>query len=138
MAHSDHYLPLFDKSGRLYAVMLSAEIWERLRNRLEPVILSTLTKMDEPEEKPEPLHEWEELKSYWDFKYPVNAEVECGNCGAQTKDWEHDEVSPFIFKGANIGGLAVFRCKACGAIIRKKHFKDHICYEYTVGGCGCS
>lgn len=137
MSHQDHYLPLYDKKGSLYAVMLSAELWQRLKNRLEPQIIAMLEKMEPSVEKSEPLHEWEELKQYWDFKYPINTEVECGNCGAKTQDWEHDESKPFLLKGANIGGLAVFECKACGAIVRKKHFKDHICYEFTVGGCGC-
>lgn len=136
MAHSDHFLPLYDKNGVLYSVMLSADIWLRYRHKLEPMVLKILEEM-EPTEKPEPIHEWEELKEYWDFKYPVNQEVECGNCGAKTKNWEQDPGKPFILKGANIGGLVVFTCKACDAVIRKKHFKDHICYEYTVGGCGC-
>ena len=137
MAHSDHYLPLYDKNGNLYAVMLSAEFWLKYRHRLEPRILALLEEM-EPQEKPEPVHEWEELKKYWDFKYPVNTEVECGNCGAKTPDWEQDPARPFRLKGANIGGLVVFICKSCGAIVRKKHFKDHICFEYTVDGCSCS
>lgn len=137
MAHSDHFLPLYDKDGNLYAVMLGSELWRRFRSKLEPQIRIMLEEM-EPVEKPEPLHEWEELKTYWDFKYPISAEVECGNCGAKTEDWEHDPAKPFRLKGANFGGLAVFSCKACGAIVRKKHFKDHVCYEYTVDGCGCS
>lgn len=137
MAHSDHCLPLYDKEGNLHAVMLSAELWEKLRHRLEPQIRTALEQL-EPVEKPEPLHEWEELKAYWDFKYPLDTEVQCRNCGAQTSDWQNDPQKPFKFKGANFGGLAVFTCESCGALVRKKHFKDHVCYEFTVGGCGCS
>jgi hypothetical protein len=136
MAHSDHFLQLYDKDGALYAVMLSAEFWQRHRARLEPQIQAIL-ESDEPTERPEPMHEWEELLKYWDFKYPVNAEVECLHCGAKTSDWLHDPNKPFRLKGANIGGLVVFTCKNCGVIVRKKHFKDHMCYEYSEQGCGC-
>jgi hypothetical protein len=136
MAHSDHFIQLYDKDGNLYAVMLSAEFWLRHRERLEPHIQAML-EADEPTERPEPIQEWEELLRYWDFKYPVNTEVECLNCGVKTDDWLHDPQKPFRLHGANIGGLVVFRCKNCGAIVRKKHFKDHTCYEFSTGGCAC-
>ncbi|MCL1984862.1 MAG: hypothetical protein FWG59_00235 [Betaproteobacteria bacterium] len=136
MAHSDHYLPLYDKKGNFYAVMLSAELWNKYRHKLEPLIEGMLEEI-EPVEKPEPLHEWDEFKQYWDFKYPYNARVECGNCGAQTEDWTTDPNKPFRFRGAQISGLAVFQCKPCSATVRKKHFKDHICFEYSLNACGC-
>lgn len=135
MAHSDHYLPLYDNSGNLYAVQLSAEFWGRFRHRLEPLIGSLLEEM-EPTERPEPLHEWDAFKQYWDFKYPYNAYVECGNCGARTDDWTVDTAKPFRLRSAQLGGLAVFTCRACGATIRKKHFKDHICFEHSLNACG--
>ncbi len=135
MAHSDHYLPLYDKSGNFYAVLLSAELWSRFSHRLEPMIRGMLEDM-EPQERPEPLHEWDEFKQYWDFKYPYEARVECGNCGAQAEDWTTDPVRPFTLRSAQIGGLAVFQCRACGATVRKKHFKDHVCFEYTLHACG--
>lgn len=137
MAHSDHFLPLYDNSGALYAVMLSATLWSRNRHRLESLILGMLEEM-EPTIKAEPLHEWEEFKTYWDFAYPFCADVTCGNCGARTDDWTKDPAKPFRLKSAQLGGLVVFHCNACGATVRKKHFKDHICFEFSVGGCGCS
>lgn len=135
MAHSDHYLPLYDQNGNIYAVMLSAELWNKYRHRLEPLIAGMLEEM-EPVEQPEPLHEWDEFKRYWDFAYPYNACVECGNCGARTEDWTTDPAEPFRLRSAQLGGLAVFACKACGATVRKKHFKDHICFEYSAKACG--
>ncbi len=135
MAHSDHFLPLFDESGNLYAVMLSADLWGRGRHRLEPYI-RTLLKDLEPEDRPEPLHEWKEFQSFWDFKYPLTADVQCGNCGAFSEDWEHDPQKNFRLKSAQLGGLVVFHCKACGATVRKKHFKDHYCFEFTPNARG--
>lgn len=135
MSHSDHFLPLYDKDGNMYAVMLSADLWTRNRHKLEPIIRNLLNEI-EPVEKPEPLHEWEEFKTYWDFKYPVCADVECGNCKAKTDDWLADPTKPFTLKSAQLGGLAVFRCNRCGATVRKKHFKDHMCFEFSVDACG--
>lgn len=135
MAHSDHFLPLYDGKGNLYAVMLSAELWGKYRHKLEPQIKGMLQEM-EPVEKPEPLEDWEEFKRYWDFKYPYNAAVECANCGAKTEDWTTDPDKPFRFCSAQLSGLAVFLCKNCGATVRKKHFKDHICFEFSLNACG--
>lgn len=134
MAHSDHFLQLYDKDGALRTVMISGEFWSRFRHVLEPKI-RTLLEEHEPQIREEPLHEWEELKKYWDFKYPYCADVECRNCGAHTDDWLADPAKPFVLKSADFGGLAVFSCKSCGAIVRKKHFKDHMCFEFTLGGC---
>lgn len=135
MAHSDHFLPLYDNKGNLYAVMLSAELWDKNRRKLEPVIRVMLEEL-EPTEKPEPFHQWEEFMAYWDFKYPYCADVECRNCGSRTDDWRNDPAKPFRLKSAQIGGLAVFHCNACGATVRKKHFKDHMCFEFSLNACG--
>lgn len=137
MAHSDHFLPLYDKNGDLYAVMLSGEFWSRHKKKLEPRILALLEEHD-PADREEPLHEWEELKTYWDFKYPYCADVLCRNCGAHTDNWLEDPNKPFTLKSAGFGGLAVFVCNSCGAFVRKKHFKDHMCFEFSLPGCGCS
>ena len=136
MAHSDHFLPLYDANGNLYAVLLSSDLWLRYRHKLEPQLQAMLEEM-EPTERPEPIHEWDEFKTYWDFKYPYCADVTCGNCGAQTQDWLDDPQKLFRLRSAQLGGLAVFRCNTCGATVRKKHFKDHICFEYSVEACGC-
>lgn len=134
MAHSDHFIQLFDKNGNLYSVMLSAELWNKFRFKLDPVIRGMLEEM-EPTVRAEPLEEWEDFKKYWDFKYPYEATVKCGNCGAASEDWANDPFKPFRLKSAQLGGLAVFECTHCGATVRKKHFKDHICFEFSTGGC---
>lgn len=131
MSHSDHFIPLYTKQGDMYAVMLSAELWSKGKRRLEPLVRTLLEAM-EPTERPEPLNQWEDFKAYWDFKYPYSAEVSCGNCGAQSADWLNDPEKPFRLKSAQLGGLAVFNCTKCGATIRKKHFKDHVCFEFSV------
>jgi DNA-directed RNA polymerase subunit RPC12/RpoP len=63
--------------------------------------------------------------------------VECLHCGARCNDWEHDQAHKFTLRTANLGGLLVFRCTACGATVRKKHFKDHMIFEMTPPGSGC-
>lgn len=131
MAHDDHFLPLYTGKGAPYAVLLSAELWARGRYRLEPVIRSLLEELD-PVEKPEPLDEWRTFLELWDFKYPVSADVECPNCHIRTDDWEHDPQKPFRLKGALLSGMVVFTCASCGATVRKKHFKDHVCFDYTL------
>jgi hypothetical protein len=130
MPKHKHVFSLFDKDGKLHSVVLSAELWNAYRNRLEPVLQTILEDMETPV-KPEPLQEWEDFKSFWDFKYPYAADVECRNCGTRTKDWLSDPDKPFRLKSAQLGGLAVFSCTHCGATVRKKHFKDHVCFEAT-------
>lgn len=133
---SKHFQKLFSKDGELVYVQFDAEIWAQIAARVEPVLEKALTLMY-PQEKPEPLAEWQEFKDYWDFKYPFEASVECQNCGAKSEDWENDPAKPFRFKSASLSGLAIFQCRNCQATIRKKHFKDHILYECSTG-CGCS
>jgi len=123
---------LYDANGTLCGVQLSPALWERVKahilkdRSLRPVA-----------EAPEPLEDWEEFKQYWDFRYPFCAKVECRYCGAASDDWEHDPTRRFKLVTANLGGLLVFRCAACGASVRKKHFKDHIVFEMTPPGSGC-
>jgi hypothetical protein len=125
-------LYLYDVTGALRGVQLSPALWERAK--------SHILKLQEAQpvaEIPAPLEEWEAFKQYWDFRYPFCSNVECAHCGASCDDWEHDPARGFILRTANLGGLLVFRCAACGASIRKKHFKDHMVFEMTPPGCGC-
>ena len=123
---------LYDANGALCGVQLSPALWERAKSHVfqaresRPVI-----------EAAEPLDDWRLFKQYWDFNYPFCAEVQCLHCGARCADWEHDPVRPFMLRTANLGGLLVFRCTACGATVRKKHFKDHMVFEMTPPGRGC-
>ena len=123
---------LYDAKGTLYGVQLSPALWECAKAHILTIL--------EPRpamEAPEPLEDWEEFKQYWDFRYPFCADVQCLHCGARCDDWEHDPARRFKLRTAHLGGLLVFRCTACGASIRKKHFKDHMVFEMTPPGCDC-
>ena len=133
MSASDHLLKLYDKDGNLLTVMLSAELWKKGGTRLADYIASLL---DEPPAqagmpKEAALAQWEEFKRYWDFKYPYEASVACKGCGSRVEDWVNDPGDLFVLKSAQVGGLAVFTCSSCGGTVRKKHFKDHFCFEFS-------
>jgi len=125
-------LYLHDAKGTLYGVQLSLALWERAKAHILKVQEASVVV-----NAPEPFDAWEEFKQYWDFKYPFCANVECLHCGARCDDWEHDPAHQFRLRTANLGGLLVFRCAACGASIRKKHFKDHMVFEITPPDSGC-
>lgn len=134
MPNSAYYLPLYDGKGNLYAVMLSAEIWAKTQKQIEPIITAALNEIAPQQPAPEqsePMEDWQAFKDFWDFKYPICSDVSCGNCNAHTNDWLTDPAKPFRLRSAQLGGLIVFNCANCGAIVRKKHFKDHYCFEFT-------
>jgi hypothetical protein len=130
MSNPDHFVKLYDKKGNLSLVCLSAELWVKISAKAEPLIDKALGL----EEKvyPEPMHEWEAFLRTWDFRYPVETNVQCLHCGAASANWAEDPQKPFHLKSAQLGGLVVFDCKQCGATVRKKHFKDHACFEFTL------
>ena len=81
------------------------------------------------QEQPEPIPDWETLKEYWDFSYPVDLDVACEHCGNSTEDWTGDEPRLFRLTSANLAGLVAFKCMKCKAKITKRHFKDKILTE---------
>jgi hypothetical protein len=122
--------PLYNETGNLQGVFISAAIWTEHQNQLEAILFS----QQSPESrshpvKPEPIKDWEHFLSYWDFNYPVEKIVKCENCGSHTEDWTADDPKKFMLKAANLGGLVSFQCIECRHRVTKKHFKDHICYE---------
>lgn len=127
-SNKTHITYLDDADGTEAGVQLSPELWNRVQKRLLHLELS-LNHENNPFTIPEPLKDLEELKSYWDFKFPYNPDVKCDNCGSSTMDWENDPSRPFYLTNANVGGLLVFKCMHCQSTIRKMHFKDHIKFE---------
>ncbi|WP_319469924.1 hypothetical protein [uncultured Pseudodesulfovibrio sp.] len=126
---SDHINELYDKDGNLIGALLSAEAWTAART----VVLDHLGIVEEPQVKElaEPTQDWETLKEYWDFQYPVDTDVQCEHCGNATEDWAADEPRKFRLTSANLAGLVSFKCENCQSKIVKKHFKDEIKTECT-------
>ena len=126
---SEHINELFDKDGNLIGCLLSAEAWNHIKNDVSDKLGIQPT---EPEPIiSEPIHEWETLKEYWDFDYPVDMDVHCSECGSNTEDWSADEPRRFYLTSANLAGLVSFNCVQCKSKILKKHFKDEIVTECT-------
>ena len=126
---SEHINELYDKDGNLIGALLSAEAWSHVRG----TVLSSLDLEEKPAqpEIKEPTSDWETLKEYWDFDYPVDMDVACENCGNSTEDWSADEPRKFHLTSANLAGLVSFKCSGCQAKVLKKHFKDEIVTECT-------
>jgi ssDNA-binding Zn-finger/Zn-ribbon topoisomerase 1 len=124
---SDHINELYDKDGNLVGALLTAEAWAVVRDQ----VMSALGVVETPveQERPEPISEWETLKEYWDFQYPVDVDVACENCGNSTEDWTADDPRLFRLTSANLAGLVAFTCTQCRAKITKRHFKDQVTTE---------
>lgn len=123
----DPITELYDKSGRLVAVQISAEAWDTVRDGVLKALGQAVQTQED--ERPEPLDGWELLKQYWDFPYPMDTDVRCTECGAETADWAADDPRKFRLTAANLGGLVSFTCLGCRAKIIKKHFKSHVSTE---------
>ncbi|WP_320171543.1 hypothetical protein [Maridesulfovibrio sp.] len=124
--HDDNLTELYDKDGNLIGALITAQLWSSIK----PRIMDLLPK-EAPKEKPEPIGEWETLKQYWDFAYPVDMDVHCELCGNKTENWETDEPRKFRLMSCNLGGLVTFKCMHCQGRVTKKHFKDEITVECT-------
>lgn len=129
--NSNHIHYLVDAQGKCAAVQISAALWERVQKTVKNAESVLTGKGHDPFAVPAPMQAFEDFKSVWDFRYPYEARVECKACGAVTENWEDDPARPFHLTNANFGGLLVFRCRACRATVRKKHFRDHVAYECT-------
>nr|WP_321259955.1 hypothetical protein [uncultured Pseudodesulfovibrio sp.] len=126
---SDHINELFDKDGNLIGALLSAEAWNAVKKQVFDS-LGIVETHAEPE-KPEPLADWETLKDYWDFDYPVDTDVTCEQCGNTTQDWAKDDPRRFRLTSANLAGLVAFKCMQCQSKVVKRHFKDELTTECT-------
>ncbi len=118
---------IYDKDSNFLGTFISHELWLEVRSEIMPVLEGHLAP-DDRGEKPvaEPLQDWEVLKKYWDFKYPVDTDVHCSLCGNETENWQEDDPRKFLLKAASLGGLVSFECRQCGARVTKRHFKDQI------------
>lgn len=126
---SDHINELFDKDGNLIGALLSAEAWTAVKNQVYTSL--GLSEHIVEKEMPEPVADWETLKEYWDYPYPVDYDVACENCGNTTEDWSADEPRLFRLTSANLAGLVSFKCMKCRAKVVKRHFNDTVKSECT-------
>lgn len=127
MAKSTQILQgLYDASGNPVGVFVPLELWKKVSHLVEQVEARERTRN---QDRPEPIDDWENLKKFWDFRYPVDMDVTCGECGETTENWQQDEPRKFRLTAANLGGLVSFECRKCGAKIIKRHFKDKIAVE---------
>lgn len=127
MPLTDDIQKLFDENGNLIGVLLGPDKWEQITAQLPELVAAK--KKPDSQIIPEPLDDWNTLKQYWDFKYPVDYDVACEVCGEKTDNWEEDDPKKFRLLAANLGGLVRFECIKCSARITKRHFKDHIKVE---------
>ena len=119
-----------DAKGNIASVIIPWALWEKM----EPKVRKLLEAEAGPKEITQaagPLASFDELMQFWDFKYPYSPAVTCPHCAASSADWRNDPAQPFILTNANIGGLLVFYCRACGTTIRQKHFHKHMAVEHT-------
>ena len=122
---SEHVTKLYDADGSLIGVLLSPEAWKAA----EPALRGEFALQEADPEPKEQLKDWETLKSFWDFPYPVDTDVTCEACGGATRDFQADDPRKFLLTAASLSGLVSFYCRGCKAKIIKRHFKDKIVSE---------
>ena len=129
----EHITRLYSEGGEFLGVFVPPSVWEQIQPLVEDCIKPNVAECKP--EKPEPLDDWQLLKDYWDFKYPLNTEVVCENCGSASENWETDNPRKFKLLAANLGGLLRLRCQKCQSIVIKRHFKDKIQVECKSPDC---
>lgn len=124
------YTLLFDADGQTVGLHFSPDLWQQVEADVLPILQAACGETPgEEEPPPEPMRDWDDLVAYWDFPYPVERSVECGECGAATEDWQADDPRKFRLKACNFGGLVSFQCQSCKARVTKRHFKDGITFD---------
>lgn len=126
ISNTPEFQELFDAQGQTLGALLGPEAWALVR---ETVLSRFAPAEAAAPEAGEPMQDWRDLVQNWDFKYPVDHDVACGECGNATVAWELDEPRKFVLTAANLGGLVAFRCLGCQAKVMKRHFKDIIKVE---------
>ena len=126
ISNTPEFQELFDAQGQALGALLGPEAWALVRE----AVLARFTPAEAAApDLDEPLQDWRDLVQNWDFKYPVDHDVSCSECGNATSAWELDDPRKFVLTAANLGGLVVFRCLGCQAKVMKRHFKDSIKVE---------
>ena len=126
ISNTPEFQELYDAQGQPLGALLGPEAWALVR---EAVLARFAPAEPVAPEADEPMQDWRDLVQFWDFKYPVDHDVACGECGNATAAWELDEPRKFVLTAANLGGLVAFRCLGCQAKVMKRHFKDIIKVE---------
>lgn len=131
MPNQTRFLELFDATGQSHGVWISPALWAQVKPQLLPLLEQAPAEpaAETPEQRPEPLSEWDTLLAYWDFTYPPDYDVTCDCCGASTANWLEDTPRKFRLRTASLGGLVTFQCQQCRALVLKKHFKKQITVE---------
>jgi hypothetical protein len=122
---------LYSGSGERVGVYIPADVWAEVEADVLPCLQKAHKRLQGPKHQAEPMQDWELLVNNWDFRYPVDREVVCGQCGSSTSNWEEDEPRKFRLKAASLGGLVVFECQKCRSRVTKRHFKDTVKMETT-------
>ncbi|MFW5970809.1 MAG: hypothetical protein ACOCQT_01790 [Desulfovermiculus sp.] len=122
---------LYSGSGDEVGVYIPADVWAEVKSEVLPCLQKAHKRLQGAKHQAEPMQDWELLVSNWDFRYPVNREVVCGQCGSSTSNWEEDDPRKFRLKAASLGGLVVFECQKCRSRVTKRHFKDTMKMETT-------
>ena len=117
---------LYSGSGERVGVYIPADLWAEVEAEVIPVLQVGYERLHGRQETFEPLQDWDLLVAHWDFPYPVDMGVSCGQCGSSTENWKEDTPRTFRLKAASLGGLVVFECLACHSRVSKRHFKDGI------------
>lgn len=117
-------LYLTDENGRISAIQIPIELWEKIEPHAQSFLNSS-----EPESVGNDMEAFDQFLKYWDFSYQYSPALTCPKCQASTCDWRTDPNSQFVLANANFGGLLVFHCQSCGAVIKQMHFKDHVATE---------
>lgn len=117
-------LYLTDENGNLSAVQIPVELWAKIQPHIQSLLNS-----DNTESVSNDMEAFEQFIKYWDFSYPYSPALTCPKCQTSTSDWRTDPARNFVLANANFGGLLVFHCQTCGAVIKQMHFKDHVATE---------
>ena len=78
ISNTPEFQELFDAQGQPLGALLGPVAWVLVRE----AVLSRFAPVEAAApEAGEPMQDWCDLVQNWDFKYPVDHDVACGECG---------------------------------------------------------